>query len=136
MSNDLPLGLQVARTAKAVSRAFDAALAEAGGSQPAWLILLAVKSGRAATQREIAAAVGIEGATLTHHLAGLEKQGLVSRVREGRIQRVTLTDAGEAAFLRMRTAAMAHDARLKADLPETDQAALRDLLRRLHDAVA
>jgi MarR family transcriptional regulator for hemolysin len=131
MSNDLPLGLQLARTAKSVSRAFDAALAAAGGSQPAWLILLSVKSGRAATQRELAAAIGIEGATLTHHLAGLEKQGLVSRVREGRIQRVSLTEAGEAAFLRMRTAALDHDTNLKAGLSDAEQATLRELLDRL-----
>jgi MarR family transcriptional regulator for hemolysin len=135
MSNDPPLGLLLAQTAKAASRAFDAALAAAGGSQPTWLILLAVKSGQAATQREIAAAVGIEGATLTHHLAGLERQGLVSRVREGRIQRVSLTDAGEAVFKRLRTAALAHDKRLRAELDPDDERALRELLLRLAAAL-
>src|SRR3954452_3648743 len=127
MSNDLPLGLLLARTAKAAARAFDTALAAAGGSQPTWLILLAVKSGRAATQRELAAEVGIEGATLTHHLAGLERQGLVARVRDGRIQRVSLTPEGEAAFQRLRKAAQAHDTRLRAELSDKDQAALRQL---------
>jgi MarR family transcriptional regulator for hemolysin len=87
--------------------------------------------GKAATQREIAATVGIEGATLTHHLAGLEKQQWVSRVRDGRIQRVSLTKDGEAAFQRMRKAALAHDARMKAGLSEQDQDALRQLLDRL-----
>jgi MarR family transcriptional regulator for hemolysin len=125
----------VARTAKAVSRAFDVALVEAGGNVPTWLILLAVKSGRAATQRELAAEVGIEGATLTHHLAGLERRGLVAREREGRIQRVTLTPAGEQAFTRLRKAALAHDTRLRAGLSERDEAQLRKLLARLQDNV-
>ena len=37
-----PVGLQVARVAKLLSRAFDDALAEAGGSMPTWLILLSL----------------------------------------------------------------------------------------------
>ena len=35
-----PIGLELARTARTVSRAFDAALAAAGGSTPVWLILM------------------------------------------------------------------------------------------------
>jgi DNA-binding MarR family transcriptional regulator len=62
----------------------------------------------------------------------MERHGLVTRVREGRIQRVSLTGAGEAAFTTLRTAALAHDARLRKDLSVADQAALRELLRRLH----
>src|SRR3954465_7600288 len=97
----LPLGLQLATTAKAVTRAFDDALALAGGSRPEWLILLAVKTGRAASQRELADVVGIQGATLTHHLHGMEARGLVLRTRDPdnrRVQFVELTDAGEEAF--------------------------------------
>ena len=40
---------------------------------PAWLILLSLKAGRPETQRELAAAVGIQGATLTHHLDAMER---------------------------------------------------------------
>ena len=100
-----PIGLQVSRTAKALNRAFEADLAAEGGSLPMWLILLSVKSGRAATQRELAAAVGIEGATLTHHLDGLERRGLIARKRDPanrRVQLVALTIEGEAAFVRLR----------------------------------
>src|SRR3954464_13751404 len=89
MSNDSgqrppfePVGLQLARVAKSASRAFDAALGAAGGSTPRWLILLSLKPGRPETQRELARAVGIEGPTLTHHLAKLEKAGLVTRERD------------------------------------------------------
>jgi MarR family transcriptional regulator for hemolysin len=44
---------------------------------------------------------------------------------------VTLTEAGEAAFLRMRTAAMTFDATLRAGLSESDVATLGTLLSRL-----
>jgi MarR family transcriptional regulator, transcriptional regulator for hemolysin len=53
-----PIGLQLTRTAKAVSRAFDDALAEVGGSLPMWLVLVSLKSRRHGAQRELAAAVG------------------------------------------------------------------------------
>src|SRR4051794_32386763 len=109
-----PIGLRVTRTAKALSRAFDQELAAAGGTLPTWLILLSVKSGRAATQRELAKAVGIEGATLTHHLTGLESAGLIARTRDPdnrRVQRVEPTEDGDAAFARLRKAAERFDTR-------------------------
>jgi MarR family transcriptional regulator for hemolysin len=129
-----PIGLQVQRVAKSLHRAFDDALAEEGGSLPTWLILVSVKSGRPGTQRELAAAVGIRGATLTHHLASLERDGLVSRRRDPdnrRVQVVELTDAGEALFDRLRQAAVAFDARLRGGLSEGELDRLRSLLERL-----
>jgi len=129
-----PIGLRVTRTAKALSRAFDQELAAAGGTLPTWLILLSVKSGRAATQRELAKAVGIQGATLTHHLTALESAGLISRTRDPsnrRVQRVELTEAGDAAFLRLRQAAQRFDARLRQGLDEDEVDQLRELLGRL-----
>ena len=54
---DPPVGLQLAHTQKAVSRAFAAAIAAAGGSLPTWLVLLALKTRKPATQRELADAV-------------------------------------------------------------------------------
>ena len=54
-----PIGLVLSRAARVVSRAFDEALADAGGSLPMWLVVLNLKSGRAANQRELAASVGV-----------------------------------------------------------------------------
>jgi MarR family transcriptional regulator, transcriptional regulator for hemolysin len=129
-----PIGLHVANIAKVLSRAFDEALADAGGTRPTWLILLAVKSGRWGTQREIADAVGIEGATLTHHLNGLERAGLLTRTRDPdnrRVHRVALTEEGDAAFHRLRQAATAFDERLRSGLDDGDLTQLRGLLDRL-----
>src|SRR5260370_21826384 len=111
-----PIGLQLARDAKGVSRAFDDALSEAGGSVPTWLILISLKTRPLANQRELAEAVGIREATLTHHLNAMDSAGLVIRRRDPAHRRghlVEITPAGEAALHRLRAAAFAFDARLR-----------------------
>jgi MarR family transcriptional regulator for hemolysin len=133
-----PLGLHLTRVSRAVSRAFDDALAEAGGSLPVWLVLVSLKRGRLASQRELAGAVGIQGATLTHHLNAMESAGLVTRRRDPenrRLHVVEVTPDGNALFFRLREAAMAFDQRLRAGLSERDVARLEDLLTRLRDNV-
>lgn len=130
----LPVGLRLAQAARAVERAFEGALAAADGTLPTWLILLNLKTRRPANQRELADAVGIREATLTHHLNAMEERGLITRTREAanrRVQVVALTGAGEAAFLRLRDAAMAFDARLRAGLADADLDQLGTLLGRL-----
>jgi MarR family transcriptional regulator for hemolysin len=102
-----------------VSRAFDDALGAAGGSLPVWLVLLNLKVRNAGNQRELAAAVGIREATLTHHLNAMETGGLITRRRDPanrRVHIVELTPAGEDAFVRLRAAALAFDDRLRAGL--------------------
>ena len=134
-----PIGVELAGVAKAVSRAFDAALAAVGGTPPTWLILLALKTHPAANQRELAAVVGIQGATLTHHLDGMEADGLVARRRDPtnrRVHVVSLTEAGEAAFHRMRVAATAFDRQLRGGIPEEDIDRLRTVLATLARNVA
>lgn len=131
---EVPIGVVVSRVAKAAGRAFDDALEAAGGSGPMWLILMALRQRGVTPQGDLAAAVGVQGPTLTHHLNGLEAQGLVTRTRvEGnrRAHEVALTAAGEAMFHQLRSAAMAHDARLRQGLDAAELAALRDLLGRL-----
>ena len=133
-SDGAPIGLQLAKTARAVTRAFDAALAEVGGSRPTWLVLMSLKTRPAANQRELAAAVGIQGATLTHHLNTMEAEGLLTRRRDPtnrRVHLVELTEQGEAAFHRLRAAAIAHDRRLRAGLDDEEIAGFRQVLDRL-----
>jgi MarR family transcriptional regulator for hemolysin len=129
-----PIGLRLARTAHAVSQAFDRALAEAGGSAPTWQVLLLVRTQQWSTQAGLAKAMGITGATLTHHLNALERDGLVRRWRDEqnrRVQRVALTEEGETRFERLREVAQRHDARLRSQLGDEDTAQLADLLERL-----
>jgi MarR family transcriptional regulator, transcriptional regulator for hemolysin len=130
------LGLAVARTARALSRALDDALVAAGGSTPTWQVLLALKSADHRTQGELADAIGIRQPTLTHHLDTLTRGGFVTREAEPgnrRVQRVTLTEGGEQLFLRLRRAAASFDGRLRAGLGEDDVAVLRRLLAQLDE---
>jgi MarR family transcriptional regulator, transcriptional regulator for hemolysin len=134
-----PIGQHLSRAAKAVSRAFDDALAAHGCSHPVWLILLELQAGPHRAQRDLAEAIGIEGPTLTHHLNRLEATGRVTRARDPKNRRahlVELTPAGEAWFHEMLATVVAFDARLRAGLSEQDVAATHWLLDCLQANVA
>jgi MarR family transcriptional regulator for hemolysin len=129
-----PIGLHLARTSRAVSRAFDEALTEAGGSLPVWLALLNLTINHGANQRQLAHAVGVTEATLTHHLGAIEKDGLITRNRDPANRRnhvLTLTPQGEAKFTTLAAAAREFDARLRANFTDADLDTLRTLLERL-----
>lgn len=131
---EAPIGLFVTRSAKTMSRAFDAALADRGGSLATWLVLISLVDGMHRSQRAIAAEVGVEGPTLTHHLNRMEVDGLVTRRRDPqnrRAHQVELTDAGHAAFRSLLGAVQAFDARLRADFTDEELLTLRQLLGRL-----
>ena len=135
----VPIGLRLNQAARSVGRAFDEALAQAGGTLPVWLILLNLKVRRPGNQRELAEAVGIREATLTHHLNAMDADGLITRTRDAanrRIQVVTLTDKGDQAFQSLAGAAIAFDTKLRTGLAETDLATLETLLTRLSANVA
>lgn len=129
-----PIGLQLGQAARLLSRAFDDALTAADGSLPVWLVLLNLKARTVASQRELAEAIGITEGTLTHHLNAMDDSGLLTRRRDRanrRIQVIELTAEGEAAFLRLRDAAVAFDKRLRSGIPDADIAQLAVLLERL-----
>jgi MarR family transcriptional regulator for hemolysin len=134
-----PIGLQLARTARVVTQAFERAMAEAGGSASAWQVLLLIRSRQWGTQSQMAEAMGITGATLTHHLNALETQGLVRRWRETsnrRVQQAELTDDGKALFERLRRVAARHDQRLRSQLSDAESELLAQLLDKLQASVA
>jgi MarR family transcriptional regulator, transcriptional regulator for hemolysin len=129
-----PIGLLLDRVARQVSREFDDALVEAGGSRPIWLVLLALTINEEANQRQLAEFVGIRGATLTHHLNAMESAGLVVRSRDPGNRRshvVRRTPAGDEMFLQLRDAATTFDTRLRRGLAAEDVDTLRTLLNQL-----
>jgi MarR family transcriptional regulator for hemolysin len=129
-----PIGLRLTQVSRAVSRAFDEALAAVGGSLPVWLVLLNLKTRSLANQRELAEAMGIKEATLTHHLNAMEASGLVTRQRDPanrRVHVVALTTAGEAAFVRLRGAAVAFDRQIRRGITDAEAATFGELLGRL-----
>ncbi len=130
----LPIGLHLTRTAHLATEAFERVMAEAGSSASTWQVLVLVRSQQWDTQARMAEAMGITGATLTHHLNALESQGLVRRWRESsnrRVQRVELTDAGIALFDRLREVAVRHNQRLRSKLTDDEVRLLAELLDRL-----
>ena len=129
-----PIGLHLSRAARTVSRAFDATLAEAGGSLPVWLVLVSVKGRQHGAQRDIAGAIGIEGATLTHHLNKMETAGLLTRRRDPanrRVHQVELTDDGDRLFFTLLERVIAFDQQLRTGLDDAELDQLRTLLDRL-----
>ncbi|HUY49320.1 MAG TPA: MarR family winged helix-turn-helix transcriptional regulator [Streptosporangiaceae bacterium] len=129
-----PIGLRLSQAAQVVSRAFDTALSAVGGTVPVWLVLLNLKTRQITNQRELAEAVGVREPTLTHHLNAMDAQGLITRRRNPsnrRIHVVEITGAGETAFLRLRTAAIDFDRRLRAGFTEAELDTLGNLLGRL-----
>ena len=134
-----PIGLQLANTAKTVSRAFNDALAEAGGTLPIWLILTALRGERWRTQAELARSLRIEGPTLTRHLDGMERAGLVERRRDPsnrRAVQVELTEQGAELHSRLRASVVAFDQLLTGGLEAEDLDALRSQLERLERNVS
>jgi len=130
----LPIGLDVTKTGRVLARAFDEVLTAAGGSLPTWQVLATLSQGDLGMQREIAAAIGIEGATLTHHLNRMESDGFITRERDPgnrRQHRVLVTDAGQALFGALLVEVIAFDARLRRGLTADEVAKMHDLLARL-----
>jgi len=133
-ANRPPIGLQLATSARTVGRAFNDALVAAGGSIPIWLVLTTLRGDQWRTQHELARAIGIEGPTLTRHLDGMERAGLVARRRapgDRRAIQVELTERGEELHGELLTAVIAFNRRLRRGLSDADLARLRDTLARL-----
>ena len=138
-SHDTPIGLQLAHTSKAVSRAFSDTLAEVGGSVPTWLILTSLMGETWPAQHRLARALHIEGPTLTRHLDGLEQRGLVHRRQDPENRRavlVELTDEGHATHARLLEVVIAFDRRLRRNLSAEETTQLGALLDRLAANVA
>ncbi len=83
---------------------------------------------------ELSEKYGVSEMTIRRDLDALERAGLVAGDREAgnrRVQHVTVTESGEALFLRLRRAAASFDGRLRAGLDDADVADLRRLLGHL-----
>jgi DNA-binding MarR family transcriptional regulator len=86
----------VRRTARAVTRLFDASLQPSGLRSTQFVILVAIRASGEPTLPALARALGVERSTLTRNLSGLERDGFVERVAGsgGRESTVRLTAAG------------------------------------------
>jgi MarR family transcriptional regulator, transcriptional regulator for hemolysin len=129
-----PIGISLWETTQIVTRAFDRELAAHGGNRPTWFVFLNLDEGVHTTQRELARAIGITDATLSHHLGNLEERGLVHRERDARDRRsqhIAFTDEGRAAFEKMKRTAIGFDRELRAVLGSERTAELQAALATL-----
>ena len=133
---DASLGRLLALTAKASRELFDARLAEAGGSLPTWIVLSqAIDAPVSPSQSELAARMGIGGATLVRHLYRLEADGLVTRRRDARDRRVTrveITAAGRRRHRQLASVADAYDREVTELMSDDEAAVFRSVLGRLN----
>jgi MarR family transcriptional regulator for hemolysin len=136
------IGRVLALSAKAMREWFDGRLAEQGGSLATWIVLSqAVDAPISLSQRELAARIGIGGATLVRHLDRLEAEGLVVRRRDDhdrRVTRVEITPAGRSRYGELAEVAAEVDRELTALMSDEEQATLRRLLLAIgqHSATA
>jgi MarR family transcriptional regulator, transcriptional regulator for hemolysin len=128
------VGRELALVAKTLRARFEARLAEAGASFPAWAVLSCAIAEEGLSQRELAERIGIEGATLTKHLDRLEADGLIVRQRDSadrRIVRVSPTFAAHRLHRRLAAVAGGLNADLVAGLSPEEVGCLRRLLAQL-----
>lgn len=96
------------------------------------LVLIEANPGR--SQREIAAALGIQRPNFVAMMDEFERRGLARRHRsqtDRRSHALALTEAGEALLRQGRVIVAAHEARIAAGLSEAERAELLRLLIRL-----
>jgi len=130
------LGRLVSMTGKVVREHFDRSLGVVGSSLNTYVVLRTVAYSPEVSQRQLAAELGIEGPTLTHHLDRLASDGLIERVRnqaDRRVSYVELTPAGRAHLDRVEAHVEIHDKEFRSLFSDDEAAALAQLLTRIRD---
>jgi len=129
------LGWQLAKVSKTARARFEALLVRAGGSFTTWKILEVLDVYGPLKQSDLAAAVGIEGPTLTRQLDRLDRQDLVTRRRaaggDRRVTEIAPTPDGVALHAALRRAAEQANQELAAELSPSEVEALRSMLDRI-----
>jgi MarR family transcriptional regulator, transcriptional regulator for hemolysin len=129
------LGWQLSKVSKAARSRFEELLVRAGGSFTTWKILEVLAVYGPLKQRDLAAAVGIEGPTLTRQLERLDNRNLITRRRaaggDRRVTEIAPTPDGVALHTALRRAAEQANQELAAGLSPPEIEALRSTLDRI-----
>jgi MarR family transcriptional regulator for hemolysin len=133
------LGRRIAWTHRVVQAELDARMRERGGDFTTWKVLVHLADGARPSQRELAAGMRIDPATVVRHLDRLESEGLVTRERDEhdrRVIRVTVTPDGRRLHDRLDREAVKLDAELADVLSPHGYQHLARLLARVTDHFA
>ena len=131
--NDAPIGRLLGIAGRMTGARFHRVLESQGMTHAGWQVLLAIGSGDAMTQREIAERCYVTPATVTGVVDTLEREGLVTRERgtdDRRLVRVRITDEGRARLAATKTEAGRQMASIFGDLTPRDEAVVRRFLVR------
>jgi DNA-binding MarR family transcriptional regulator len=116
MEHDDRFGRTLALAHKAMQECVDERMAEHGASLATWLVLHHAVEEPDLSQSHLAARLVIEAPTLVRHLDKLEADGLLERrrdLRDRRVVRVRVTDAGRDAEAQLRAIADIMNAELR-----------------------
>ncbi len=136
---DPEFGFRLARVVRRLRQALDADLRGFGLTEATWRPLAYVgRLGEGVRQKELAAALGIEGPSLVRLLDGLERRGLiVRREEEGdrRARGIFLTAAGRDLQKRVLEFSVDIQARILAGIPPGDLDTCDRVMRQLDRAL-
>src|SRR5262245_12662371 len=121
-------------TAKTVRAYAEHQMAQAGSSLTAAIVTRILAETPGLTQRQLADQLGIEGPTMARHLDRLERDGVVTRIRDAadrRVLRVHLTERGLELRDRLSTVAARTHARLAEVFDADELARFEDYLDRV-----
>ncbi|HZR15440.1 MAG TPA: MarR family winged helix-turn-helix transcriptional regulator [Acidimicrobiia bacterium] len=133
------LGRRIAWTHRVLQAELDARMRERGGDFTTWKVLVHLVDGARPSQRELAAGIRIDPATVVRHLDRLESEGLVTRERDERdrrVIRVALTPDGRRVHDRLNREALRLDGELADVLSPHGYQQLGRLLARVTDHFA
>ncbi len=129
------LVLTTRQSANALTRAYNASLAEVGLEVTQFTLLGVIAAERAGSAAEIARQIGVERSTLARNLERLIKDGLVmAQPGQGRRMLYRLTDAGQERLERAITCWEKAQGAMLAALPAGMDTAARDQSRALRAA--
>jgi MarR family transcriptional regulator for hemolysin len=135
----LDFGFRVSRIARRLRQAVDAELRAYGLTEATWRPLAYVgRLGEGVRQKELAAALGIEGPSLVRLLDGLERRGLIER-RESdadrRVRGIHLTETGRELEKRVAKISALIQRRLLAQVTPADLEVCERLFRTIETAL-
>ena len=128
------VGPRLRLAAKSARLLLERRLSQVGASFGNWTVLATLDGRGPMIQRDLAAALGIEGPTLTRHLDRLGELGLIQRHRDGADRRyalVELTPAGRSRCHELDAIAREANDQLLAGFSAEETAQLTDMLQRL-----
>lgn len=133
------LGFLIAEAERASKRVLFARIAQYGVRRGGWFVLRTLWEDEGITHRELAQRLGLMEASVLEMVRALEKDGLVTRVRDEedrRKVRIHLTRQGRSLEPTLMQVAQTVNERMVRDLSQAEAVLLKLLLKKVRDSLA